>query len=109
MKNAFGTWNRCTNPTILHSLLPALAILANTHDDIKTIVTGVQTLSMTLRAVPDQGKGIIFEVVLELGQWPVTPLVDDLFAPGKVEGLHPTNRTSLLMERYQYVTRFLTR
>ncbi len=34
-------------------------------------VARVETLAMTLRAIPNQRQSVVLEVILELGQWPV--------------------------------------
>lgn len=52
------------NPAVLLSLLPRGAILANADDDIETVVAKVETLTVTLRAVTDEGEGIVLEIVL---------------------------------------------
>lgn len=52
------------HPTILHSFLPRCAILSHTDDDIETVVAEIETLAVTLRAVADQGEGVILEVFL---------------------------------------------
>ncbi len=46
--------------SILNSLPPALAALANTDNDVEAVVTGVQTLSVALRALADEGEGVRF-------------------------------------------------
>jgi hypothetical protein len=71
------------------SLLPTFATLTDANDDIETVVTGIQALPMALRPVANYGKGVIFEVVLQLGQWPITPLINDLLGPGKIQGPDP--------------------
>lgn len=53
-------------PTILLSLFPACAVLPHTDNDIETVVAEVQALAVTLRAVTDEGEGIVLEVVLHL-------------------------------------------
>jgi hypothetical protein len=53
-----------THPTIFQCLFPTLAVLANADDDVKAIVARVEALSVALRAIADEGKRIIFEVVL---------------------------------------------
>jgi hypothetical protein len=78
------------NPTILNGLPPGLAILADTDDDIETIVAGVQTLAVALRTVANEGEGIVLEVVLELGKRPVASLKDGLLGACKVESLDAT-------------------
>ena len=52
------------NPSILLRLFPACAILANTDDHVQTVVTEVQTLAVALRAVSDEGEGVVLEVIL---------------------------------------------
>lgn len=51
---------------------------------------------MALRAIADESEGVVLEVVLELGQGPVAPLVDDLLRASEVKGL---DATSLLLQR----------
>ena len=52
------------NPAICFSFLPRSTILSDTDDDIESIVAQIQALSVTLRSVTDQRKGVILEVVL---------------------------------------------
>lgn len=53
------------NPAILDGVLPGLAVLADTDDDVKAVVTEVETLAMTLRAVADESESVVLEVVLQ--------------------------------------------
>ena len=76
--------NDSTHPTVLESLLPALAVLANTDDDVEAVVAGVEALAVALGAVADEGESVVLEVVLELGEGPVAALVDDLLRASKV-------------------------
>ena len=62
------------HPAVLDRLLPRLAVLADTDDDVEAVVAGVEALAVALRAVADEGERVILEVVLE----PVAALVDDL-------------------------------
>jgi len=64
------------------------AILADTNNDVKAIITGVQSLTMSLRAVTNEGKGVVLEVILELGEGPVTAFVNGFFCASKIKGLH---------------------
>ena len=75
------------DPSIFNSLLPALAALADTNNDVEAVVTGIQTLSVALRAIADEVEGVVFEVVLELSQGPVAALVNDLLGSSKVKSL----------------------
>jgi len=52
------------DPAVLNGVLPGLSILADTNDDVEAVVTEVETLAVTLRAVADEGKGVVLEVVL---------------------------------------------
>lgn len=52
------------DPTILNGILPGLAILADTNDDVEAVVAEVETLAVALRAVADEGEGIVLEVLL---------------------------------------------
>lgn len=52
------------NPTILLGLLPGCAVLPHTDDNVHAIVSKVKTLTVTLRAIANQGKGIVLEVFL---------------------------------------------
>jgi len=40
-------------PTVLLSLLPGCTILPDANDDIQTIITEIETLTMTLGAISD--------------------------------------------------------
>jgi len=62
------------NPPILLGLLPASTVLPDTNNDVDTIVTEVQTLTVTLRTVTDESKSVVLEVFEELLSWPVTAL-----------------------------------
>lgn len=55
------------DPTILDGVLPRLALLSDTNDDVQAVVTQVKTLAVTLGTVADQGKSVVLEVVLEEG------------------------------------------
>jgi len=46
---------------------------------------------MTLRTIADKSKGIVFEVVLELGEWPVGAFVDHFLRARKIERFNTTN------------------
>jgi len=46
---------------------------------------------MALRAIADQGKGVILEVLLQAVSWPVFALVDRLLGASEVNGLDPTD------------------
>jgi hypothetical protein len=52
------------DPAVLNGVLPGLAILAHTNDDVQAVVAKVEALAVTLRAVADEGKGVVLEVVL---------------------------------------------
>ena len=52
------------DPAILHGVLPRGAVLSYTDDDVQAVVTEVETLAVTLRAVADEGKGVVLEVLL---------------------------------------------
>ena len=83
---------RGTYPAVLLRLLPALTVLADTDNDVQAVVTGVQALAVALGAVTDESKGVVLEVLLELGQRPVTPLVHDLLRTREVKGLDTASR-----------------
>jgi len=116
-----------TNPSVLDSLLPGSSSLTDTDDNVDSLVSSVESLSVTLRSVPNHGEGIVLEVpsraksrerrkkdqvslelseanagrgsidwragrryinsLLELGQRPVSSLVDILLGSSEVEGL----------------------
>ena len=80
-----------TYPTVFLSLFPALTILADTNNDVESIIPGIQALAVTLGSIADEGQCIIFKVVLELRQRPVGTLVDNLLGTCKIEGLDSTN------------------
>jgi len=54
-------------PAVLLSLLPRSTILSDANDDIQAVVTEIQALAMTLRAISDQCKSIVLEIILEMG------------------------------------------
>lgn len=56
------------NPAILLCLFPRGAILAHANDDIQTVVAEVETLTMTLGAVADEGEGVVLEIFLKACQ-----------------------------------------
>lgn len=76
------------NPAVLDGLLPGSTILADTDNDVQTLVTEVETLTVTLGAVADQGKGVVLEVLLELLTGPVLTLVDGLLVISEGDGLN---------------------
>lgn len=43
---------------------------------------------MSLRTVTNEGKGVVLEVILELGEGPVTTFVNCFFCASKVKGLY---------------------
>ena len=53
-----------SNPAILLSVLPGLAVLPDTDDDVEAVVAEVEALAVTLRAVADESKSVVLEVVL---------------------------------------------
>ena len=57
----------------------------------QAVVTGIETLSVALRAVTDEGERVVLEVVLELSQRPVAPLVDNFLRASEVKGLDSTH------------------
>ena len=93
-----------TYPAVLLRLLPTLAVFAHPNDDVEAIVARIQALSVALRAIADEGKRVIFEVVLQLSEGPVAALIHDLLAARKVErldaanGLYERNRRSQKMK-----------
>jgi hypothetical protein len=52
------------NPTITLRIFPAGAALSDTDDDIESVVAEVEALAVTLRAVTDEGEGVVLEVLL---------------------------------------------
>jgi hypothetical protein len=54
------------DPAVLLGVLPGLAVLSDTNDDIEAVVAEVQTLAMALRAVANEGQGIVLEVLLQM-------------------------------------------
>lgn len=57
------------DPAILLGLLPRGAALPDTDDDVEAVVAEVEALTVALRAVADEGKGVVLEVVLEIISW----------------------------------------
>lgn len=60
-----------THPAILLSLLPRLATLTDTDNNVQAVVAGVEALSVALRAVTDERKSVVLEILLELRERPV--------------------------------------
>lgn len=56
------------DPAILHGVLPGLAVLADTDDDVEAVVAQVEALAVALGAVANEGEGVVLEVVLETGE-----------------------------------------
>lgn len=52
------------DPAVLLRIFPAGTTLSHTDNDIETIVAEVEALSVALRAVSDQSKGVVLEVFL---------------------------------------------
>ena len=52
------------DPAVLLGILPGLAVLPHADDDVQAIVAQVQALAVTLRAVADEGEGVVLEVLL---------------------------------------------
>lgn len=52
------------NPAILLGVLPGLAVLSDTDDDVQAVVAEVQALTVTLRTIADEGQGVVLEVLL---------------------------------------------
>lgn len=51
-------------PSILLSFFPGSAILSDTDDHVQAIVTQIETLTVTLRAVTDEGESVVLEIFL---------------------------------------------
>lgn len=52
------------DPAVLLGLLPAGTALPHADDDIEAVVAEVETLSVSLRTVADEGEGVVLEVFL---------------------------------------------
>lgn len=52
------------DPAVLDGVLPRLAILTDTDNDVQAVVAEVEALAVALRAVADEGKGVVLEVLL---------------------------------------------
>ena len=78
-------------PAVLEGLLPALAVLTHTNDDVEAVVASIQTLPVALGTITDESKRVVLEVVVQLGEGPVAALIDDLLGARKVERLDATN------------------
>lgn len=79
------------DPAILNGLLPRSTILTDTDNDVQTVVTQVQTLTVTLGTVTDEGQSVVLEVLLELLTGPIGTLVDVLLDTSEVNGLDTTD------------------
>ena len=56
------------DPSVLLGLLPGSTALSDTDNDVETVVTGVERLTVTLGSVTDHGKGVVLEVAARGGQ-----------------------------------------
>lgn len=54
------------NPAVLLSFFPRCAILSHTNDNVETVISKVEALTVTLGAVTDEGKGVVLEVILPM-------------------------------------------
>lgn len=63
-----------SNPAILLSILPGLSVLSDTNDDVEAVVTEVKTLAVALRAVANEGQGVVLEVLKKLLLGPIGTL-----------------------------------
>lgn len=52
------------DPTILLSLLPRGTVLSHTDNDVQSVVAEIETLTVTLRTITDEGQSVVLEVVL---------------------------------------------
>lgn len=52
------------DPAILFGLFPRCAVLAYSNDHVQPVVSEVETLTVTLRAVADESESVILEVFL---------------------------------------------
>ncbi len=52
------------DPAILDGVLPGLAILSDTDNDVEAVVAEVETLAVSLGAIADEGEGVVLEVLL---------------------------------------------
>ena len=55
---------RPRNPSIILSFPPWCTVLTNTYNDVEAIIAQVKALTMSLRAVPNESKRIIFKIIL---------------------------------------------
>lgn len=53
------------DPAVLDGILPRLAILPHADDDVQAVVTKVKALAVALGAVPNEGEGVVLEVLLQ--------------------------------------------
>ena len=86
--------NENTHPTIFDGFFPTGTVFSYTNDDVHPIIAGVETLTMSLRTIPDESKSIVFEILVKFGKRPICTLVDDFLGTCEVEGLD----TSSLLE-----------
>ncbi len=52
------------DPAVLYRILPGLAVLSDTDDDVQPVIAEVQTLAVTLGTVADQSECVVLEVIL---------------------------------------------
>ena len=52
------------DPAVLDGVLPGLAILTDTDNDIQAVVAEVEALAVALGSVADEGESVVLEIVL---------------------------------------------
>jgi len=76
------------DPAVFHRLPPTFAVFTDTDNDIEAVVACIQALTMTLGAVSNESKSVIFEVLLKLCQRPIAALVNNFFGASKIKGFN---------------------
>lgn len=118
-----GVSSACPHPSVFLRHLPAVSAFSDADNDVQTVITCIKTLSvacttlasvhchtgcfphkiyvcLTLRAVSDQSKSVILEVLLQLGYRPVSALVNSLFRSSEIKSLDST--AGLLFEHEKH-------
>lgn len=75
------------NESVLDSLLPRSTVLTDTNNDVKTLVSGVESLTSALGTVAEHTESVGLEVLLQLLNGPVGSLPNLLGSAGEVNGL----------------------
>lgn len=93
-------------PTILLRLLPAGTVFPHANDNVEAVVAQVQSLAVALRAVADEGEGIILEVVLFAYRSAICLLQigGQMGTKDARESCHEASHRALFINQYEFRT-----